>query len=332
MDSVNSWIKYVKCECPNDVKKTMCNCILFENQVFLCSTCNNYYTLFPYEEKIDDIRTTVTSKIVKVTSVGAVFHCYGETKDENANSEKRYVFFEDHNVALTTDEKKNIGDSQPFMLPPRTLDSVKNLKHIGDGRDLTDEELGRMIHKRNITQEEAFAVVKKARKNYKLYSETSVCLGKDLCFSRHFVDFIFTKNIENENLIDTVELLMREKINRKFKNSYVKKKYSNNFNWIQCFAKAGDVLECSLNWNIDLKDTTVDSDAVEKNLQSHNYFCSKELPNVCYNAYHTNRNLRFLTISDIEKKMNAFQECFAHCDLSQWNGLEGLKQFKKCIL
>ena len=326
MTSVNSWIKYVKCEC--NVKKNICNRILFENKVFLCSTCNNYYTLFPYEEKKNGIQTSVTSKILKVTSVGAVFHCYsqGETKDENLNYEKRYAFFEDHKIALTRDEKKSIGDSQPFMLPPRTLNVANNLKHIDNGRDLTDEEIGKMIHGCNITQEEAFSTVKKARKNFKLYSESYICIGRDLCFSRHFVDFIFTKKIENENLIDTVETLMREKMNRTFKSAAIKQKYSNTFNWIQ-----GGASECSLNWHIDLKDTIVDDASVEKNLQSHNYFCSKELPDVCNNAYHTIRKLRFIPLSDIEKKMNAFQECFAHCDLSQWNGIEGLKQFKKMI-
>lgn len=340
MLSSSDWIKKVKCECADDVEKTMCDKLSFNDRVFRCSTCGNIYSYIIDEDG--------NEKIVKVTGVGVVVQCdpclQGETKDNNVDKEKLYAFFEDNRVVLSKKEKEEIGDSQPYMLRPRTYQN--NLMRINTKEQLTDEELGEMIYKRknkcdevpnDFTEEDAYKLVKKARDYYNRFSKATVCIGPDLCFSRHMIDFIFRERLEKtveggdgemvyEDIISALERLLSEELSRKFRSGAARDKYKENFAWI--YNRQGSK-NCTLNWVIDLKDTTVDMVSVEKRLQCSRYFCAKKLPEICENKYNETRNIKFLKIAEIQKRMSAFQTCFANCDLSRWSGPAGLQAFLK---
>ena len=281
--------------------------------------------------KTGDICCCVDGNEKMVTGIGAIIrsesHYTGEAKCETKCEDKTtYAFFEDNRVLLTKEEQKEIGDWQPYMLQPRTYKN--NL--MKNGIELTDKELGEMIYKRknerdevpnDFTDEDAYKIVKKARDYYNRFSKKTVCIGPDLCFSRHLLDFMFRKKLEKETLsgemiyediMTALDRLLKEELNRKFKSYSAREKYNKKNCWIY---KADN---CTINWVIDLKDTVIDYNAVEKRLHSK-YFCAKKLPEICDNKYNKTRNIKFLTLNEIQKRMESFQVTFAHCDTSIWS-------------
>ena len=302
-------------------KLKMMNCTT--NCTMNCTTnCTEWY-----KNKTGDICCRGNEKII--TGIGVIIrsesHYTGEEEKCETKCEDKttYAFFEDNRVLLTKEEQKEIGDWQPFLLQPRTYKN--NL--MKNGTELTDKELGEMIYKRknecdevpnDFTDEDAYKIVKKARDYYNRFSKKNV--GPDLCFSRHLLDFMFRKKLGKETLsgemiyediMTALDKLLKEELNRKFKSYSAREKYNKKIGWV---CEGSD--NCTINWVIDLKDTVIDYK--EKRLHSK-YFCAKKLPEICDN--NKTRNIKFLTLNEIQKRMNAFQVAFAHCDtsiLSKW--------------
>ena len=306
---MSSWTSNVKCACTDE--KFMCNEILFNNRVFRCGTCRNYYAIDENEE------------IAKVSSIGIMLEHEPQNETKCDDTEKLYAFFENTQVALTKKELKEIGDSQPYMLPPRTYEPWGNLKIIDSKEPLTDKELGNMIYAGAgagagaagaavCSDELAYKLVKKARDYYNRFSK------KNSLFSRHMVDFIFRERLEKttknvyEDLMTALERLLSQKLNRKFKNGAARDKYKRKLDWVY---KDGE--NCTVNWVIELKDTAVDFTGVERRLKSSKYFCSKKLPEICEHKYYQTRNIKFLKKSEIKKQLESFKKCFKNCKLSK---------------
>lgn len=252
---------------------------------------------------------------LKVTGVGWLIRD-GDT-DANICVENR--------VALTKDEQREIGDSQPFMLKDSTSSR--------DGSIFTDVYLA------------------------KTYMDKMVAKGKDIKLTKPVSDWRNPNNImsvlrqivedakqRNKDFHDRhfIMALLREGIKQgevPFKalkrgiSEECKKKFHGSIEFIPhkfVYERRGNT--CLLVYFVDIDMLVNDVEAVSKAGEC-NYFCAKSLPGAVNNDYLETRQHEMLTNAEVEKRLIDFQEKYGEngigCDLKYWGGLKMWMECKK---
>lgn len=212
-------------------------------------------------------------------------------------------FCMENRVALTKDEQKAIGDSQPFMLEDITYDP--------SGKVIEDSILVDSYNKKMSEKNMDIAITAEQAKEYKTQFS-----------DRHFPMAILRESVKkSEHPVDALKRGLREECKKRFKDdSFVPTR--------TFYYERG--LKCILVYFIDADMLETDPTAVEKKGRC-NYFCAKSLKGVVDNDYLETKEHQILDNDVIEQRLLEFERKFGEkgigCDLKYWGGL---KMWNKC--
>ena len=219
---------------------------------------------------------------------------------------------EENRVVLSYQEQQALNSKQPYMLPsPTTLDHY--------GNPIPSTRLGRLLHKRmnkrkkmddiEIKDEEALALVSQAQLNHARFAMQ----GR---YFRHVVLRERTKKGETHSA--TCSRLLKEEFYRKFTGSVPQW----DFVYQRKVATKGRN-SAILVYMIHVDDTEIDRTVLRMKGKS-NYFCAKDLPDICSNDYNETRKHRFVSMKKARSMLEDFSNKYPVnvYDTSHWGALE----------
>mgnify|MGYP001377644220 CR=1 FL=1 len=238
------------------------------------------------------------------------------------SKEKYSGFCIENRVALTKAEQKEIGDTQPFMLP--------ELTYVPSGFTIEDEVMANMyIHKMNSKGKEILfnnpntdscendveQVIADAKERQIRFKE------------RHFPMAVLREAVKkDETPHDALQRGLREECKLKFFQGVTIPRHK------FVYERRGNT--CLLVYFIDRGTVCVDIDA---NLKAGccNYFCAKSLGmnTLIDNDYLETVDHKMLENDEVERRLVEFEKKFGEeglgCDLRYWGGLEMWRECKK---
>ena len=200
-----------------------------------------------------------------------------------------------------------MGCKQPFMLPK----ICKNSKQ----EEMEPVHLGRLIHKRmnklenidfNVPDDDALKLFDQACRNHDRFA---------LSGGRHFKHVVLRERAKKgETHKDTCARLLREEFYRKFVGSVPQ------YDFVYQRTEGSSGL---LVYLINVDETEIDETVLEEKGKS-NYFCAKDIEEICNNELNETRLHEFVNVEEARVILSTFSERFPSdiFDTSRWGGLD----------
>ena len=282
------------------------------------------------ESKVDLSSTLVstygrTDGYYYVNSTDGLLKVTGVAWLERSGPNKSFICTENR-VALTRNEQKQIGDSQPFMLPETTED---HNGYIIDDMVMAQAYFDKMKAKR-----------KKIVLSRNVGNDTTDILKQliidakerqiKFCM-RHFIMAVLREGIKTdsngnavgEKPLEALKRGLREERKKKFKEEIETLKHK--------FVYKRRNNTCLLVYFVDSDSLEDDAKAIEETGKC-NYFCAKSL-SIINNDYLETRDHKLIFNDEIDKAMIDFENKFGEngegCDLRYWGGLKMWNECKK---
>ena len=228
-------------------------------------------------------------------------------------------FCQENRIALTKEEQKAIGDSQPFLLPEITYDK--------SGEIINDRSLAIAYLNKMTSKGKGVTLSKEVGKCEYAVIDQIVADAKERAIrfrNRHFPMCVLREAIKgSEKPQDALIRGLKEECKKRFVDgaSIPQFKFA--------YERRGNT--CLLVYFVDADLLEDDIDAIKESGKC-NYFCAKSV-SLINNDYQETREHEMLEDSEIERRLVEFEKMAGEegigCDLKYWGGLKMWRECKK---